>query len=291
MRIISILIILFSLTCAIQAQSVQESIAKKACNCLASVVTLSELEDSLQNCITNAMADQLSDGSFDENKALTTVEGIQGTYKSIREILLSICFNVRKLIVEEKKKKHYKISADSLAREHYLRGNDFMEAGDYKNSTKEFQMAVKLDPGFVYAIDHLAISYRRQDDFKKAIKYYKQSLDVFPEGDLALLNIAVAYSFLEDYDHSLDFYSKLIFLYQDDPEGYFGAGKVYFLKSDYEKALDNLFTAHRMYLNTNSEYSKDSEKLISLVYSAMKKQNKLDLFETKSKEYNIQMKE
>jgi tetratricopeptide (TPR) repeat protein len=218
---------------------------------------------------------------------LGTVSGITGTFKEVNEILPSICYNVRRLMIEEKKKQFYTLSVHSYANEHYEKGNIFMDKGDYSNSIKEFQEAVKLDKNFVYAIDHLAVSYRRQENYKKAIKYYQRSLDIFPEGDLALLNIAAAYLLLKDYDYSLKYYSKLIFFYPESPEGYYGAAKVYFIKSDFENALDNVFTAHRIYIETNSDYTEDSKQLIGIMYSKLKELNRIDIFNTQAEKNNV----
>ena len=146
-------------------------------------------------------------------------------------MLPSYCYNVRRLIIEDKKNRFYKRSDNQQANFHFDKGNDFMESGDYKNAIKEFESAVKFDNNLVYAIDNLAISYRHLENYKTAIKYYNQSLDIFPEGDVALLNIAVSYSFLEDDENSIKSYSKLKFLYPDDPEGYFGLAKMYFIIS------------------------------------------------------------
>lgn len=275
------------ITSSINAQSFSEKVAIKACVCLDSLESFKQLEDSLRNCTSNAMALVMIESSPEEKKILNTVQGITGVFQEVNEILPSYCYNVRRLMIVEKKKQFYDLSSIPVANEHYLKGNEFMDNGDYAKSISEFQKAIKIDNRFVYAYDHLAISYRRQENYKKAIKYYKKSLEIFPEGDVALLNIAVSYSFLKDYENCLKFYNELIFLYQDNPEGYFGAGKIQYVLSDYENALENVFNAHRMYIDTNSDYIQDSEKLISIMYSDLKEKGKIDLFLEKAEKYNI----
>jgi tetratricopeptide (TPR) repeat protein len=275
------------ITSSLKAQTFSEKVAIKACDCLDSLETYKQLEDSLRNCTSKAMALVMIESSPEEKKILNTVQGITGVFQEVNEILPSYCYNVRRLMIVEKKKQFYDLSSIPEANEHYLKGNDFMDNGDFTNSISEFQNAIKIDNRFVYAYDHLAISYRRQENYKKAIKYYKKSLEIFPEGDVALLNIAVSYSFLKDYQNSLKYYNDLIFLYQDNPEGYFGAGKIQYVISDYENALENVFNAHRMYLDTNSDYLQDSEKLISIMYADLKDKGKINLFLEKAKKYNI----
>ena len=100
----------------------------------------------------------------------------------------------------------------------------------------------------------------------------------------------MSYSFLKDYD-TLKYYNSLIFLYKDNPEGYFGAGKILFIKSDYKNALENIFIAYRIYTDTNSDYVKDSEQLIGIMYSELNNKGKIDLFNEIPMKYNIAINE
>jgi tetratricopeptide (TPR) repeat protein len=287
MKYFTILIFNIALVSITQGQTLTEKIVINACEYLDSIDNFQVLQDSIQPSLTAAMVKVMKEGTLEERKHIGTVEGVRGTLKESFEILPSYCYNVRRLIIEDKKSRFYKRSDNQQANVHFDKGNDFMESGDYKNAIKEFKSAVKSDNNFIYAIDHLAISYRRLENYKTAIKYYKQSLNIFPEGDVALLNIAVSYSYLEDNENSIKNYSQLKFLYPDNPEGYFGLAKMLFINGDYENALDNLFIAHRMYIESNSDYSKDSEQLMSLMFSKLKELNKIDLFDKKAKEHNI----
>ena len=276
-----------TLSIGIHAQTFSEKVAIESCNCLDSLETFKQLEDNINNCITKAMVLVSDMISSKEMEFMNTVEGIQGVYREVNEILPSYCYNVRRLIIEEREREFYKDSSFPTANNHYDKGNEFMDDGNYAEAAKEFKKAIKIDNKFVYAYDHLAISYRRQDKYKEAIKYYQKSLNIFPEGNLALLNIAVAYSYLKDYNNSLKYYNSLIFLHQKSPEGYFGAGRMLFIMGDYEAALDNIFIAHLMYIETDSDYVKDSEQMIGIMYSELKGQGKVDLFFEKAKKYNI----
>lgn len=291
MKHFTLFIIGLLLTTSITAQTLSEKVAIKACDCLDSLETLEQIEDSIKNCISKAMALVMIESSPDEKNILNTVEGVTCVFKEVKEMLPSYCYNVRRLIIEEKKQQFYKPSVHQTANEHYKIGNDFMNKGDYTNAIQEFEKAIKVDPNFIYAYDHLAISYRRQEKYKEAIEYYLKSLEIFPEGDVALLNIAVAYSFLEDYDNSLKYYNSLKFLYEYNPEGYFGVGKILFIQSDYKNALENILIAHLIYAETNSDYIKDSELLIGLIYSELKNQGKIDLFNEIASKYNISINE
>ncbi|MCZ4696029.1 tetratricopeptide repeat protein [Ancylomarina euxinus] len=268
----------------------REKIAYNACEQLDSIQKVKVLNDSIiRNSITHALARVMTEGTAEEKKIICTVTGIRQLLKETFEVMPSACYPVRRFLVEKKRTEFYKFSDNEKANLHFDAGNDFLKSQNYKKAIKAFKSAIKLDKSFVYAIDHLAVAYRRQMNFKKAIKYYKQSLSIFPEGDVALLNIAVSYTFLMDNNKALECYNQLMFLYPNEAEGYFGSAKIRFRNSDYSKALDHLFIAHSIYADTHSDYIKDSTKLFEIMYVQLKEENKLDLVKAKAKEHNVQI--
>ena len=287
MRYVTPAILFFVWISSVQGQTLSEKIAMNACEYLDSIDDFKLLQDSIRPSLTAAMVKVMDEGTLEERKQMNTVEGVRGAFNGAYDLLPSYCYNVRRLIIEDKKDKYYKKSDNQKANEHFENGNDFMDNGNYKNAVKEFKSAIKLDKNFVYAIDHLAISYRRQENYKSAIKFYTKSLEIFPEGDIALLNLAASYSFIQDYINSIKSYDQLKFFYPNNPEGYFGLARMLFITEDYENALDNLFHAHRIYVDSNSEYVKDSEKLMSIVFDILIESNKSDLIDRKAKEHNI----
>jgi tetratricopeptide (TPR) repeat protein len=275
----------------LESQSIYEKIAIASCPCLELIESYGELQDSLNSCIAGGIEQLYDSFTEEEQKRLSTVNGMNEIYAKEGEIISHYCYNVRRLIVEEKTRYYDNLSADSIANSYYYQGAEYLENGDYENSIKASKSAVAIDKNLAYAYDNIGICYRRLDEYKNAVKYYKKSLEIFPEGQVALLNIAVAYTYLEDYDEALINYEFLKYMYKDYPEGYFGAGKILYLQSDYEKALENLFTAHRIYAETGSEYIKDSEQIIGLIYTDLKKQDRLDVFNKVAQEYNISVTE
>jgi len=291
MRFFIFVIVGLLLTIKLEAQTITEKIASKACNCLDSLKTDEPLNSNLKDCISEATAYYMTNGSTEEQNFLKSFQGAVATLTEVYEIIPSQCYTLRHLLIEEKRQKYYKLSGNSDANAYYQKGNDFMDKGDFKNSIIEFKKALNLDNSFVYALDHLAFSYRNLNNLEIAIQYYQKSLVIFPEGEVALLNIANAYSLLRDYRNSKNYFKDFIYYYQDNPEGYFGLGKILFIKKDYENALENIFIAHQMYEKTNSDNLSDCDKFISLMYSELKKIDKLDLFDIKAKKYNIIVKE
>ncbi len=287
MKYLTILLLNLILALTAQGQTLTEKIALKACEYLDSISNYQQLQDSIKPSISAAMIQMMLEGTLEEIQLLGTRDGIRETTSVVYEILPSYCYNVRRLLLEDKKSRFYKNSDNPKANKHFENGNGFMKSGDFKSAIKEYESALKNDKTFVLAIDHLAVSYRRLEDYKTAVKHYKKSLEIFPEGEVALLNIAVVYYLLKDDENSILNYENLKFLYPINPEGYFGLAKILFIKGDYENAFDNLFIAHLIYQETNSVYVKDSELLMNLMISQMKELNKMDMVERKAKEYNI----
>ena len=290
MKYFILLIVYIPMVTIVRGQTLSEKIAINACEYLDSIDNFQVLQDSIQPSFGAAMANVMIESTPEERTLLGTVEGVLETFKKLFEILPNYCYNVRRLMIEDKKLRYYKMSDNKQANLHFEKGNDLYEKGDFKYAIKEYESAIKADDNFVYAIDNLAISYRQLEKFKTAIKYYKKSLDIFPEGNVALLNIAVSYSLLEDYENSEKNYGNLIILYPNNPEGYFGLAKMLLIKGDYENALDNLFIAHRIYSESDSDYIKDSERLLSLIISKLREVGKMDLLDKKAKEHNIEIK-
>jgi tetratricopeptide (TPR) repeat protein len=159
MKYIFIFILNLAIIPVLQGQSLEQKIALKACEYLESIESYSILQDSIQPSLIAAMAYVMDEGTPEERKRIDTVEGIQGTIRTSFDILPGYCYNVRRLIIENKESKFYKRSDNQQTNLHFDTGNTFMENGDYKNAIKEFKKAIKLDPQFVFALDHLAISY------------------------------------------------------------------------------------------------------------------------------------
>jgi len=287
MKKIVILNLILILTLNLKSQTLNEKIVYKACECLDSLKTIAAIEDSLQSCINNSMAYIMLDGTDEEKKILGSAEGIINTVSECKDLIILKCAHIKDIFVQEQLEQYYCESENKTANLHYEKGTKLMYDEDYNKAIKELKKAIKIDDKFVFAYDHLAVSYRQKEKYKKAIEYYKKSLEICPVGDMALMNIAVVYSILEDYDNSLSYYNLLKFYHSTNPEGYFGAGKILFLQSDYENALANVFTAHIMYNNSGSDYIKDSEKLIKIIYADMKENDRLDLFWEVAKRYKI----
>ena len=123
-------ILLFNLLIfsTLQGQTLSEKIAIDACKYLDSINDINILQDSIRGSITKSMTNVTMQGSIEERKQITTVEGIRGTIKKAYDILPSYCYNVRRLVIENKKTKFYGLSSNFEANNYFDRGNEYLES-------------------------------------------------------------------------------------------------------------------------------------------------------------------
>jgi len=286
MRIRFITAFLF-MSLAANAQEIAQKVAIEICNCVDTIENMDSLEAKVNRCSSDALETVLEASSDEVQEIYSSDDAVEETINKAMESLLSECPKIKKFILEDRKETFYKLSASDAANKLYEQGNDLYAKEDFKGALKAYTSAIKKDPSFIYAIDNLALTYRKLGNNKKAIKYYNRSLEIYPEGSLALQNIAVAYLAASDLKSAMESYQKFAFYYPEDPEGYFGIGRIYVASGEYEEAMDYVFAAHKIYTYSNSEYVKDSQQLISVIYNKMREKNKLDEFIQKAKQYGI----
>jgi tetratricopeptide (TPR) repeat protein len=213
------------------AQDLVKRVAVEICNCVDTIESMDSLDAKLNRCAPMALETVLENLSEEVQEAYSTDEAFTETLKEAFEVLLSECPKIRYFIINGRRSTYYKQSGSDDANKYYEAGNTLLEKEDFKGAIKNYSKAMKKDPQFIYAIDNLALSYRRSGDNKNAVKYYLKSLEIYPEGSFALQNLAVAYTHMKDYNAAIESYDKLVYYYPADPEGYFGLGKVIMFSS------------------------------------------------------------
>jgi tetratricopeptide (TPR) repeat protein len=274
---------------AASGQDLVQRVAVEICNCVDTIENIDSLDAKLNRCAPIALETVLENSTEEVQEAYSSDEAFEETIKNAFEVLLSECPKIRYFIVGERRSSFYRSSDSKEANGFYEAGIALFEKSDFKGAIKSFSKALKKDPVFIYAIDNMALAYRRSDDYKNAVRFYLKSLEIYPEGSFALQNLAGAYTYLKDYPGALDNYDKLTYYYPTNPEGYFGLGKVLVLMENYEEALDYVFIAHKIYSIQGSELSKDTHELALLIFNKLKEKDKLDLFFQKAKDYGIEV--
>jgi tetratricopeptide (TPR) repeat protein len=275
------------LTGVITAQEIPQKVAIEICNCVDTIENMDSLEAKVDRCSQDALETVLESASDEVQEIYSSDDAVEETINKAMESLISVCPKVRNFIIKDRKEHFYKRSESAEANKYYDDANNLFEKGDLKGALKLYAKSLKKDPGYIYVLDNIGLTYRKLGDNRNAIKYYSKSLDIYPEGSFSLQNIAYVYSDNNDLKNALLNYQKLVFFYPEDPEGYFGIGKMYVAAGEYEAAMDYVFTAHKLYSISKSEYLKDTGQLITTIYNKLKEQNKLDLFNQKAKEYGI----
>jgi len=273
----------------LSAQDMPQKISVEICHCLGSVTSIDSLDTRLDSCAYLALETVFGDASDEIQELYSTDEAVEDVMNKAIERLLTDCPDLRRIIIEGRKKNYYRMSDSEAANNYYQSGNEAFEKKDFKGAIKLYGKALKKDQEFIYAIDNTGLAYRQMNDNKNAIKYYRKSLSIYPEGSFALQNLGVAYININLLPEAMDCYDKLAYFYPEDPEGYFGIGKVYILSEQYDKAIDYVFIAHKIYSYSGSEYIKDTEALAIKIFNKLKEENKTELFRQKAAEYGINL--
>ncbi|MEC5171397.1 MULTISPECIES: tetratricopeptide repeat protein [Chryseobacterium] len=283
-------------------EKLTEELSENACQCVDSISLFNrnktDVIKDIHNCIDKytlalQLGNLLADVEKDSKKTDKTnqkkqininldtsknSEQYKDSYNAIERYMMKNCTSLKNA-VNLAESKSEKLSKNEDAIEFYNKAISASKNEDWNEAIKNYENAVKEDPGFTYAWDNLGICYRRIGDYDKALGAYKKSLEVDPKGKMALQNIPVVYSYKQQHQKAIDAYKELDKVYPNDPEVYYGIGNVYFngLKDD-EKGLDYISKAYKIYNQQKSPYRTDAETIMSLIYRKMKQENKVDKF-------------
>lgn len=209
-------------------------------------------------------------------------------YYELERYMMDNCKSLKEKIRNNENQSDKSFSDNEKASEFYSKGLKESKQENYEKAIGYFEQAVKVDPEFAFAWDNLGYCYRRLNNFDKAIESYKKSIEIDPNGLMPLQNIAVAYLYKKDYENAIKSYEKLAEIDPKNPEVFYGIGNLYSnYLNEHEKGLSYMCKAYNRYAELNSPYRTDAEKIISLIYSEMKKQDKLERFNQILKENNI----
>ena len=280
---------------------------KDACHCIDSLMQArikgkdSDVRKEANQCIEQytsvyemslLLLKAMKEGNY--NIVVNTDENSPSHQRHYRELeiwLMDSCAAIRQLLSSnEDKDKEIGASKDPKAAKYYNEGLNFLNKDDYAGALPYFKKAVEQDPKFVYALDNLAICYRRTNELDKALDYYNRSLAINPNGHTPIQNMPVIYELKKDYDKAIEGYKKMITLMPEDPEGYYGCGRILIgYKEKLEEGLDYMCKAYNIYSEAKSPYRQDAVTQISFVYGKMKKDGKEDKFKKILADNHIQM--
>ena len=200
------------------------------------------------------------------------------SYNKIERVLMNDCEKL-KTLMKTAETKDDKFSDNDETLDFYSKAIDFSKKEDWNNAIKNYKLALEKDPKFVYAWDNLGICYRRSGDYDKALDAYKKSVALDPTGRMPLQNIAITYVYQKEYQKAIDAYLQFDKIYPGDVEVYYGIGQIYTTHlKNYEKGLNYIAKAYKIYTEQKSPYRTDAEKIIAIIHTNMKEENKLEKF-------------
>lgn len=216
----------------------------------------------------------------------------QSYYKDIETWLTDSCSVLRIAMgSNDEKETELSFSKDPEAIKQYNAGVKYFIKENYADAMPYFKKAVEIDSKFVFALDNLAICYRKTGELDNALSTYKKSLEISPRGRTPLQNIPVIYELKKDYSKAIEGYKKFLQYFPDDAEAYYGMGRISITyTNDLENGVDFMCKAYNIYIKEKSPYSNDAQKNIAYAYQKMKEQGKEELFFKILKENNISAK-
>jgi Tfp pilus assembly protein PilF len=93
-------------------------------------------------------------------------------------------------------------SDEDKKREHFARGNDFFEKGDFKSARIEFKNAIQIDPGYIEAHMQLGETSLKLGDAQSAFRAYAAVAELAPDNVKAQLKLATFFLLAKKYADS-----------------------------------------------------------------------------------------
>ncbi len=209
-------------------------------------------------------------------------------YFRMERYLMANCKSAKIKIASSDGQNEKSFSSNKKSLEMYWKGVEETKKGDHKSAINYYEKALEIDSQFAFAWDNLGLSHRKLENYDKALTAYQKSLEIDPNGVMPLQNIAVVYQYKKEYSKAIEAYHKLSLIDKNNPEIFYGIGNIYaFDLKDLEKGLSNMCKAYNLYIEQKSPYRTDAEKVITSIYSEMKKQGMLTRFDEILKENNI----
>ena len=209
-------------------------------------------------------------------------------YYEIETQVMDSCQSIRNVVGVNNKENKKSYSTKSAAITEYNKGNNFLRENNYAEALPFYEKAVKIDPEFVFAWDNIGVCNRNLGNYDAAIKAYKKSIKLDPKAPTAYQNIGLAYAGKKDYKKAIESYKNLARLDDKNPEVYYGMALIYYFNlSEHEMALNNMCKAYNLYIEQNSPYRTDAQKVIQNLYIDFKEQGKEAMFDKILADNNI----
>lgn len=278
-------------------QKMLSNVGVATCLCIDSIsinnATAKQNASEIKRCIDNEVVGYQT--SLTILKAVDVKEGHNATmtiftnpasedykkfYYEIEKQVMDSCQPIRNVVGANNQENKKSVSTKSPAITEYNNGNNFLREKNYAEALPFYEKAVKIDPDFVFAWDNIGVCNRNLGNYDAAIKAYKKSIKLDPTAPTAYQNMGLAYVGKKDYKKAIESYKELSKLDDKNPEVYYGMALIYYYNlSENEMALDNMCKAYNLYIEQNSPYRTDAQKVIQSLYSDFKQEGKEVIFD------------
>jgi tetratricopeptide (TPR) repeat protein len=160
----------------------------------------------------------------------------------------------------------------------YNEGTRLMNENRLDEAETYLKEAVRLDPLFVDAMDHLGLVYRKQNRFPEAEAMYLQSIAANKNNTVPYQNLAVLYRLQNRLNEALELYKKMREIDPENPESYYGIGLLFYIVDDHEKSIVFFNEAIKKYMVKNSAYVYDAYYYQGLNYYYLEKYDEALIF-------------
>lgn len=183
----------------------------------------------------------------------------------------------------------YKDTA-SLRSLYYWRGETYRAIKDYKNAAKDYNMSLKLDPGYGAAAWAIATVTKEEQRYKDAIPMYTRAIDMYKENKSSLddlqywrgfcyLRLKDTANAIEDFKKALQVNSNLVDPNMEMGHIHFARKEFYSANTYYNKSFSAIKDSSRLALiwlrkgisnlRTNNTYSATSDLKNSIRYDSL----------------------
>jgi superkiller protein 3 len=133
-------------------------------------------------------------------------------------------------------------TAEVSVEEHFQKGNEYIQAGQFDKAVVEFEAVLKVEPERVSALTNLGVAYYNVQRLDDAIAQYQKALEVGPDDADIHSNLAAAYVQKNDLTNALAEYQKAVTINPKLSQAHFGLAVVYLQQGQNDQALEELLS-------------------------------------------------
>jgi len=118
--------------------------------------------------------------------------------------------------------------------------------GEYENSIKEFNEAIRVDPNNSAAYNWRGISYSKIGEANFALKDYSEAIRIDPKNDFAISNRGTIWLERKEFEKANEDFSEAIRINPKNSGYYYYRGTVLHIQKDYTKAIADFSESIRL---------------------------------------------